>query len=40
MEDLFTRAEHFLEKEQEINKEAELKIAQMHEKSFKIPSLD
>jgi cell division GTPase FtsZ len=40
MEDLFTRAEHFLEKEQEINKEAELKIMQMHEKSAKIPSLD
>ena len=40
MEDLFTRAEHFLEKEQEITKEAELKIMQMHEKSAKIPSLD
>ncbi|MFC2042229.1 hypothetical protein ACFLTV_01855 [Chloroflexota bacterium] len=40
MESLFTRAEHFLKKEQEINKEAELKIKEMHEKSARIPSLD
>ncbi|MFC2041879.1 hypothetical protein ACFLTV_00005, partial [Chloroflexota bacterium] len=39
MESLFTRAEDFLKKEQEINKEAEQKIAQMHEKSARIPSL-
>jgi len=40
MESLFTRAEDFLQKEQEMAKEAELKIRQMHEKSASIPSLD
>ena len=39
MESLFTRAEDFLQKEQEINKEAELKIREMNKKSARIPSL-
>jgi len=40
MESLFTRAEDFIQKDQEIAEEAELLIRQMHEKSARIPVLD
>lgn len=40
MESLFVRAEDLLKKQQEMEKEAELKIAQMYARGGKIPTLD
>ena len=40
MESLFVRGEDLLRKQQEIEKEAELKIAQMYARGSEIPTLD